>query len=67
MKTISMEIILGFRLIMYVFHTSVILRSCAINFIIPFLKAFFCKKCQEVKCVFTSHLSLHCFSGCWLG
>lgn len=44
MKTISVEIILGFRFIMYVFHTSVILRSCSINFIIPFLKALFCKK-----------------------
>lgn len=49
MRTISLEIILGFRLIMYVFHTSVILRSCTINFIIIFLKAFFCIKCQEVK------------------
>lgn len=49
MKTISLEIILGFRLIIDVFHTSVILRSCSINFIILFLKAFFCIKCQEVK------------------
>lgn len=44
-----MEIILGFRLIMYVFHTSVILGSCTINFIIPFLKAFFCKKMSGGK------------------
>lgn len=49
MKAISLEIILGFRLIIYVFHTSVILRSYSINFIIPFLKVFFCKKCQEIK------------------
>lgn len=47
MKTISMEIILGFRLIMYVFHTSVILRSCTINFIIPFLKAFSAKNVRR--------------------
>lgn len=49
MKTISLEIILSFRLIIYVFHTSVILRFCSISFIIPFLKVFFCIKCQEVK------------------